>query len=73
MGIVESNPLTLTLYPGIMHDRDISEDPMVEEFAASLVGSRIVAWPFLERLSSPLAPLSYRMRPRQWWPHSLRI
>ena len=55
-GIVEPDPLTLTMYPGATHDRDISEDPMVEEFAASLVGSRIVAWPSLEHLPSPSAP-----------------
>ena len=53
--IVEPNPLTLTLYPDAMHDRDISEGPMVEEFAASLVGSQIVAWPSLEHLPSTSA------------------
>jgi hypothetical protein len=55
-GIIEPDPLTLTLYPDATHDRDITEDPMVEEFVASLVGSRIGMWPSLERLSSPSAP-----------------
>jgi hypothetical protein len=55
-GIVEPDPLTLTLYPDATHDCDITEDSMIEEFAASLVGGRIIAWPFLERLLSPLAP-----------------
>jgi hypothetical protein len=52
---VKPNPLMLTLYPDATHDRDISEDPMVEEFAASLIGGRIVTWPSLERLLSPSA------------------
>jgi hypothetical protein len=47
-GIVEPDPLTLTLYTDATHDRDITEDPMLEEFTASLVGSRIVAWLSLE-------------------------
>ena len=38
-GMVEPDPLTLTWYSSATQDRDISEDPMVEEFAASLVGS----------------------------------
>ena len=38
-GMVEPDPLMLMLYPGATQDRDISEDPMVEEFVASLVGS----------------------------------
>ena len=38
-GMVEPDPLMLTLYPGTMQDRNISEDPMVEEFIASLVDS----------------------------------
>ena len=41
-GIVEPDPLMLMLYMDATHDRDITEDPMLEEFAASLVGSRIV-------------------------------
>ena len=53
--IVQLDPLTLTLYPDAMHDRDITEDLMLEEFAALLVGSRIIAWPSLELLSSPTA------------------
>jgi hypothetical protein len=64
-GIVEPDPLTLTLYPDATHDRDFTENPMIEEFVASLVGSRIVAWPSLECLLSPSAPPSYRMRPRR--------
>jgi hypothetical protein len=68
IGIVEPDPLTLTLYPDATHDRDITEEPMLEEFAASLVGSRIIAWPSLERLSSPSVPPSYKMRPRRWRP-----
>jgi hypothetical protein len=68
MGIIEPDPLMLTLYLNAMHDRDIMEDPMLEEFAASLVGSRIIAWPSLEHLSSPAAPPSYRLRPRRWLP-----
>ena len=55
-GIVDLDPLTLTLYPDATHDRDITEDPLLEDFAASLVGSRIVAWPSLECLLSPSAP-----------------
>ena len=55
-GMVEPAPLTLMLYSSAMQDHDISEDPMVEEFAASLVGSWIVSWPSLERLLSPSAP-----------------
>jgi hypothetical protein len=51
-GIAEPDPLMLMLYPGDTHDRDISEDPMVEEFVVSLVGSPIVTWPSLECLSS---------------------
>ena len=47
MSIVELDPLTLKLYPGATHDRDVSEDPMVEEFVASLVGSPIDVWPSL--------------------------
>jgi hypothetical protein len=62
-GIVEPDPLTLTLYSGAMHDRDISEDPMVEEFVASLVGSPIVVWPSLERLPSTSVTPSLRTRP----------
>ena len=38
-GIIEPDPLTLTLYLDATHDRDITKDPMLEEFAASLVGS----------------------------------
>jgi hypothetical protein len=45
----------LMLYLGATQDRDISEDPMVKEFVASLVGSQIVAWPSLERLPSTSA------------------
>jgi hypothetical protein len=45
--------LTLTQHPDATHGRDITEDPMLEEFAASLASSRIVTWPFLERLLSP--------------------
>jgi hypothetical protein len=52
--IVEPDPLTL--YPDTKHDRDITEDPMLEEFAVSPVGSLINAWPSLERLLSPSAP-----------------
>jgi hypothetical protein len=47
--------LTLTLYPGATHDHDISEDPMVEEFIASLIGCPIVVWPSLEHLPSTSA------------------
>ena len=54
-GIVEPNPLTLTLYSDATH-RNIMENPMVEEFVALLVGSRIVVWPCLEWLMSPSAP-----------------
>jgi hypothetical protein len=54
IGIAEPDPLTLMLYLGATHDRDISEDPMVEEFIASLVGNPIVAWPSLEILPSTL-------------------
>jgi len=43
----------LTLYSDATHGRDITEDPILEEFAASLASSRIVAWPSLERLLSP--------------------
>jgi hypothetical protein len=47
----------LKLYPDATHGRDITEDLMLEEFAASLASSRIVAWPSLERLlSPPVAP-----------------
>jgi hypothetical protein len=46
----------LKLYPDATHDRDIKEDPMLEEFTASLVGGRIVGWPSLECLLSPLTP-----------------
>ena len=53
--MVEPDPLTLTLYSGAMQDRDISEDPMVEEFAALFFGSQIVAWPSLEHLPSTSA------------------
>ena len=56
-GMVEPDPLTLTLYPGATQDRDISEDPMVEEFAALFFGSQIVAWPSLEHLPSTSATL----------------
>jgi hypothetical protein len=45
----------LTLYPDATHDRDIMKDPMLEEFTALLVGSRIIAWPSLERLLPPSA------------------
>jgi hypothetical protein len=57
-GIVEPDPLTLTLtlYSDATHDRDIMEDPMLEEFAASLVGSWFVVRPSLECRSSPAAP-----------------
>ena len=55
--MVEPDPLTLTLYPGATQDRDISEDPMVEEFVASLVNSQIVTWPSLEHLPSTSATL----------------
>ena len=50
--MIEPDPLTLTLYPGATLDRDILKDPMVEEFAVSLVDSQIVAWPSLEHLPS---------------------
>ena len=56
-GMVEPDPLTLTWYSSATQDRDISEDPMVEEFAASLVGSQIIAWPSLEHLPSTSATL----------------
>ena len=63
-GIVQPNPLMLTMYPDATHGRDITEDPMLEEFVASLASSRIVAWPSLERpLSPPMAP--NKVRPRQ--------
>jgi hypothetical protein len=45
----------LMLYLGATQDRDISENPMAKEFAASLVGSQIVVWPSLERLPSTSA------------------
>jgi hypothetical protein len=73
MGIIEPDPLMLTLYSNAMHDRDITDDPMLEEFAASLVGTRIIAWPSLEHLSSPAAPPSYRLRPRRWPPPQLEV
>ena len=41
-------PDPLTLHPDTTHGRDITEDPMLEEFVASLTSSRIVAWPSLE-------------------------
>jgi hypothetical protein len=44
-GIVEPNPLMLTLYLNATHDCNIMEDPIIEEFAASLVGSRRMAFP----------------------------
>jgi len=55
-GIVEPDPLTLTLYLDATHNRDITEDLMVEEFTALLVSSQIIMWPSLERLSSPSVP-----------------
>jgi hypothetical protein len=55
--MVHPNPLTLTLYSDATHARDITEDLMLEEFAASLVSCRIIAWPSLEHpLSPPVAP-----------------
>jgi hypothetical protein len=49
--------LTLTLCPGATHGRDIMEDPMLEEFAASLTSSRFVAGASFGRLvSPPVAP-----------------
>ena len=48
-GSVQPDPLTLMLYLDATHGRDITEDPMLEEFVASLASSRIVAWPSLER------------------------
>ena len=42
------------MYSEATHGRDIMEDPMLEEFAASLATSRIVARPSPERLLSPL-------------------
>jgi hypothetical protein len=51
-GIAVPDLLTLTLCPDATHDRDISEDPMVEEFVALLVDSHIVMWPSLEHLPS---------------------
>jgi hypothetical protein len=57
MGIVQPDPLTLMLYSDAMHGRDITEDPMLEEFVGSLASSRIIVWPSLERLlSPPVAP-----------------
>ena len=45
------------LYSDATHGRDITENPMPEEFTTSLASSRIVAWPSLERrLSPPVAP-----------------
>lgn len=64
---VEPDPLTLTLCLDVTHDRDIMEDPMLEEFAAMLVGTQVVTRPSLERLRSPSVPHSYRMRHLQWW------
>ena len=72
-GIVEPDPLTLTRYPGATHDRDISEDPMVEEFTASLVGSQIIVWPSLEHLPSTSTTPSFWMRHRRWRPPSWRM
>lgn len=46
----------LTLYLDATSDRDIMEGPMLEEFAASLIGGQIITWPSLERLLSPSAP-----------------
>ena len=62
--IVQPDPLTLTLYPDATHGRDITEDPMLEEFAASLASSRIVAWPSLELQDEApaVAASSWRMR-----------
>jgi hypothetical protein len=55
--MVHPDPLTLTLYPDTTHARDITEDLMLEEFAALLVSCQIIAWPSLEHLlSSPVAP-----------------
>jgi hypothetical protein len=65
MDIVQPNPLTLILYPDATCGHDITKDPMLEEFAASLASSRIVAWPSLKRLLSPPVPPNYKMRPRQ--------
>ena len=61
----ELDPLTLTPYLDAMHSRNITKDPMFEEFTASLASSRIIAWPSVERLSSPPVPPSYKMRPWQ--------
>jgi hypothetical protein len=59
-----TDPLMLAQYLGDTHDRATTEDPMVEEFAASLVGSPIVAWPFLECLPSTSVTPSFWTWPR---------
>jgi hypothetical protein len=46
--------LTLTLCPDATHVRDITKDPMLEEFAASLTNSWFTAGASVERLVSPL-------------------
>jgi hypothetical protein len=46
----------LTLYSDATRDRDITEDLMLEEFTASLVGGRIIVSPSLEGLLSPSMP-----------------
>jgi hypothetical protein len=56
-GIAQPDPLTLTLYPGTAHVRGITEDPMLEEFAASIASTRLITGPSFERaMSPPMAP-----------------
>lgn len=52
MGNIEPDPLKMTLYPNATCGCNITEDPMVKEFIASLI-----AWSFLEHLLSPSVPL----------------
>jgi hypothetical protein len=49
----QPDPLTLTLCPGAAYVRDITEDPMLEEFAASIVSTRLVTGPSSQRAVSP--------------------
>jgi hypothetical protein len=63
--IVHPDLLTLMPCPDATHGRDIMEDPMLEEFTASLASNRIVAWPSLELLLSPPVAPNYKMSPRQ--------
>jgi hypothetical protein len=56
-GIARPDPLTLTLRTDATHVRDITKDPMLEEFAASLTNSWFAAGAFVERLvAPPVAP-----------------